>query len=223
MSSGFGWGRYGIDVPLVKTYSVVSDMAYTEPRPLRADARRNRDAILKAAKKVLARYGPDAQMDDIARKAKVGVGTVYRHFPTKEALIGALMVERLEQIATFVEAGLEHEDPFEGFVESLWRGAELGAEDRAISALFGERVSQMTEIHSCQVRLNEAAAELIRRAQATGALRPDVTVEDVPVFMCGVMQAMHQVDRDPNAWRRHLQLIVDGMKAGPHTTPLARG
>ena len=195
-------------------------MALTEPRPLRADARRNRDAILKAAKKVLAKCGPDAQMDDIARKAKVGVGTVYRHFPTKEALVGALMVERLEQIARYVEQGLEHEDAFEGFVESLWKGAELAAEDRAISALFGERVSQMVGIHACQERLNTAAAELIRRAQADGRLRPDVSAADVPVFMCGVMQAMHQADQDPNAWRRHLQLIVDGLKAGPHTTRL---
>src|SRR3712207_944761 len=151
-------------------------MAFTEPRPLRADARRNRDAILKAAKKVLAKCGPDAQMDDIARKAKVGVGTVYRHFPTKDALVGALMVERFEQITQFVEEGLEHEDPFEGFVESLWRGAELGADDRAISGMFGERVNQMVEMHRCQERLNTAAAELIRRAQAAGKLRPDVSV-----------------------------------------------
>src|SRR3712207_4506319 len=150
-------------------------MAFTEPRPLRADARRNRDAILKAAKRVLAKYGPDAQMDDIARKAKVGVGTVYRHFPTKEALIGALMVERFDQIAGFVEEALDDPDPFNGFVRSLWRGAELGADDRAISALFGERVGQMSEIHRCQARLNEAAAELIRRAQDAGKLRPDLT------------------------------------------------
>jgi AcrR family transcriptional regulator len=198
-------------------------MSLTEDRPLRADARRNREAVLKAAKSVLAKCGQEAQMDDIARKAKVGVGTVYRHFPTKEALIAALMAERFEQIAAFVEAALDDPDPWHGFVESLWNGAQLGANDRAISALFGERVAMLAEVKASNARLNAAAAELIRRAQEAGAMRPDVTVDDVPVFMCGVMQAMHQFDRDPDAWRRHLQLVVDGLRAGPHTTPLPRG
>jgi AcrR family transcriptional regulator len=198
-------------------------MAIMEPRPLRADARRNREAVLKAAKAVLAKCGPDAQMDDIARKAKVGVGTVYRHFPTKEALIGALMVERFEQITAFIEAGLEDPDPFNGFAQALWRGAELSAKDRASSALFSERVGELEEVRRCTARLNRAAAELIRRAQEAGAMRKDVTVDDVPVFMCGVTQAMHQIDRDPLAWRRHLQLIIDGLRAGPHTTELGSG
>src|SRR4051794_19049918 len=198
-------------------------MSLADTRPLRADARRNREAVLKAAKHVLARYGPEAQMDDIARRAKVGVGTVYRHFPTKEALVAALMAERFEQITGFVEAGLDDPDPWNGFVQSLWRGAELGAKDRAISALFGERVAELIEVKKSSERLNRAAAELIRRAQASGAMRTDVTGDDVPVFMCGVMSAMHQFDRDPQAWRRHLQLVVDGLRAGPHTTDLPRG
>jgi AcrR family transcriptional regulator len=197
-------------------------MSLTEARPLRADARRNREAILKAAKQVLARCGPEAQMDDIARRAKVGVGTVYRHFPTKDALIRALMVERFEQIADFVEEGLKDPDPWNGFAQALWQGAELGAKDRAISGLFGDRVGEMTEVKEATTRLNRAAAELVRRAQEAGTLRPDVSVDDVPVFMCGVMQAMHQFDRAPDAWRRHLQLVLDGLRAGPHTTPLPR-
>jgi AcrR family transcriptional regulator len=197
-------------------------MSVLEDRPLRADARRNRAAILKAAKAVLAKCGPSAQMDDIARRAKVGVGTVYRHFPTKEALVQALMVERFEEIADHVEAGLQDPDPWNGFVRSLWAGAERGAHDRAISALFGENMAQLAAVKKSTARLNEAAAELIRRAQESGAMRPDVTVDDVPVFMCGVMQAMHQMDRDPEAWRRHLQLVIDGLRAGPHITPLAR-
>jgi AcrR family transcriptional regulator len=197
-------------------------MSVTDARPLRADARRNREAVLKAAKQVLAKYGPDAQMDDIARRAKVGVGTVYRHFPTKEALIGALMAERFEQITSFVEAGLDDPDPWNGFVQSLWNGAGLAANDRAISALFGENVAQLIEVKNATARLNAAAAELISRAQASGAMRDDVTVDDVPVFMCGVMTAMHQFDRDPQAWRRHLQIVLDGLRAGGHTTPLPR-
>jgi AcrR family transcriptional regulator len=195
-------------------------MSIAEERPLRADARRNRDAILKAAKSVLARDGTDAQMDDIARRAKVGVGTVYRHFPTKEALVGALMADRFEQIAAFAEEALQDPDPFRGFVTSLWRGAELGAKDRAITGIFGERTNALMKARQCSERLNAAAAELIARAQAAGTMRADVTVDDVPVFMCGLMQAMHQPGQDPDAWRRHLQIVIDGLRAGPHTTPL---
>jgi len=193
-------------------------MSITGERPLRADAQRNRAAILKAAKYVLAKRGTDAQMDDIARKAKVGVGTVYRHFPTKDALVHALMVDRFDQIAKFVEEGLDDPDAFNGLVTSFWRGAESGAKDRAITGLFSDRMA--IEITGPTERLRAAVAELIRRAQAQGTLRPDLTVDDVPQFMCGLTQAMHQIDGDPNAWRRHLQIIIDGLRAGPHTTPL---
>src|SRR5436305_7830852 len=83
------------------------------PRALRADARRNRDAVLAAAKKLFADQGLDAQMPDVAKAAKVGVGTVYRHFPTKEDLIAALVAERFERLAQKAREGLETEDPWE--------------------------------------------------------------------------------------------------------------
>ena len=196
-------------------------MAIADERPLRADARRNREAILKAAKVVLAKYGTAAQMDDIARKANVGVGTVYRHFPTKEALVRALVAERMETIAGYVVEALEDPDPWHGLVTSLWRGAELGAKDRALSQVFSETSQNFTECAVSRGEMVAASAELIRRAQEAGQMRPDATVDDIPVFMCGVMQAMHQMGHDPNGWRRHLQIVIDGLRAGPHTTPLA--
>lgn len=195
-------------------------MTVVETKPLRADARRNREAILKAAKAVLAKHGTEAQMDDIAARAKVGVGTVYRHFPTKEALIRALIAERMETVASYVVEALDDPDPWHGLTTSLWRGAELGASDRALSAVFSDSSEAFTECASSRGTLLTAATELVRRAQASGQLRPDASVQDIPVFMCGVMQAMHQKGEDPNAWRRHLQIIIDGLRAGPHTTPL---
>src|SRR5512132_3777585 len=90
-------------------------------RPLRADARRNRERILKAAGAVFADRGIDAQMDDVARRAKVGVGTVYRHFPTKEALLEALVRNRFAEIAAIAEDALRHEDGWDGFCELIWR------------------------------------------------------------------------------------------------------
>src|SRR5215211_6632834 len=111
----------------------MSRVAAVDERPLRADARRNREKVLEAARAVFSEHGRDAQIDDVARRAGVGVGTVYRHFPTKEALIEALMVAAFESIAAHAQAALEVEDPWEAFSSVLWRGAEIMSADRALS------------------------------------------------------------------------------------------
>lgn len=198
-------------------------MSITEDRPLRADARRNREAVIKAAKKVFARYGTDAQMDDIARAAKLGVGTLYRHFPTKDALINALMRDRVEQIAAFTAEALDEEDAFEGLVGSMWRGADLAVRDRALSQMFADRVGDAFAEIGSSTGLFANAAALVARAQAQGTLRADFSPADVPVLMCGIMGPMHQMapdSRTPGPWRRHLQIVVDGMRAGPANTTL---
>src|ERR1044071_6862695 len=111
-------------------------MENVAPRPLRADARRSRERVVTAAAVVFAENGRDAQMDDVARRAGVGVGTVYRHFPTKEALIEALMVATFRSIASEAERALEIEDPWEAFATVLWHGAEAMTADRAMSEVF---------------------------------------------------------------------------------------
>jgi AcrR family transcriptional regulator len=189
----------------------------TVAKPLRADARRNRDAILTAAKAVFAKHGPDAQMDDIARRAKLGVGTLYRHFPNKDALVQALLADRFEQIAGFSEEGLEHEDAFAGLCHAMRSGAELAARDRGVSQLFGQ-IGAGAAVAAAQARVLDALGQLIRRARADGTLRPDFAVEDIPYLMCGVVSAMHTIDADN--WQRHLQLILDGMRARPDLDPL---
>src|SRR3954466_946340 len=127
----FRLGRYGIDVPFVKPYS--RRMTIAAQRPLRADARRNRERVLCAARAVFAAQGHEAQMDDVARQAEVGVGTVYRHFPTKEALIEALALEAFGRVAAQAKAALELDDPWEALTQTLWAGAEILAGDRALS------------------------------------------------------------------------------------------
>ena len=97
----------------------MSHVTATDERPLRADARRNRKKVLAAARAVFSEFGREAQMDDVARRAEVGVGTVYRHFPTKEALIQALMVDSFQAIAAQATAALEIEDPWEAFASVL--------------------------------------------------------------------------------------------------------
>jgi AcrR family transcriptional regulator len=179
-------------------------------RPLRADARRNRERILKAARAVFADQGIDAQMDDVARRAKVGVGTVYRHFPTKDALLDALVRERFEVIAGYAREALEREDAWEGFCELIWRAAESNAADRAFCEIVA--FTDKTDVVE-QTGLHASTSELIERAKAQGAMRPDASVTDVEIMMCGagsVMQAMITV---PDVWRRYLTLMLDGLRA----------
>jgi AcrR family transcriptional regulator len=179
-------------------------------RPLRADARRNRERILKAARAVFADQGIDAQIDDVAKRAKVGVGTVYRHFPTKEALVDALVRERFETIAGYAREALEREDAWEGFCELIWRSAEGNAADRA----FCEIVAFTDKRHVvAETGLQASTSELIARARAQGKMRADATETDVEIIMCGAGSVMQAMITEPDVWRRYLTLMLDGLRA----------
>ncbi len=143
MEFRFRFERYGIDVPFVKPYS--RHMTIAAQKPLRADARRNRERVLNAARAVFAAQGHEAQMDDVARQAEVGVGTVYRHFPTKEALISALAVEAFERVAAAARESLELADAWEALTKTLWAGAEILAGDRALAELMAHLPGPVVE------------------------------------------------------------------------------
>src|SRR4051794_27205946 len=114
-------------------------MTQVAGRPLRADARRNRERVLTAAREVFAEHGPEAQMDDVARRAEVGVGTVYRHFPTKEALIDALVAEAFERLLVVAKEQAQRENGgWDALETTLWAGAEILAGDRAGGAVMSE-------------------------------------------------------------------------------------
>ena len=178
-------------------------------KPLRADARRNRERILKAARAVFADHGMHSQIDDVARRAKVGVGTVYRHFPTKEALVDALVRERFEEIAGYAREALERADAWEGFCELIWRAAQRNAADLAFcETLASTDQSRVVE----EVGLARSTNELVRRAIAQGRMRADVTEDDVPMLMCGAGSVM-RTNPASDAWRRYLTLMLDGLRA----------
>ena len=179
-------------------------------RPLRADARRNRARILEVAREVFAEAGLDAQMEDLARRAGVGVGTVYRHFPTKEALVGALVDDYFARLATEAQAAQAVEDPWEAFEGFMWRAADLLGANRALSQITAD--GQMRE-GAIRAGVDEHLGVLIGRAQRAGAMRPDVTPGDVPMIMCalGRVQMLGVAD---DAWRRHLTIMLDGLRAG---------
>ena len=189
-------------------------------KPLRADARRNREKILKAARAVFADQGRDAQIDDVARRARVGVGTVYRHFPTKDALLHALSDELFDVVAAYAEKALERDDAWEAFKDVLWFAGEKTSGDRAFSEVMAAQRDTEPRLCPGQIALSEYVSELIQRAQDSGRMRTDLILEDIPLVMCGIGSASGMDHPRPNAWRRHLGIVLDGIRAEAATRPL---
>jgi AcrR family transcriptional regulator len=187
-------------------------------RPLRADARRNREKVMTAARAAFAEHGSDAQMDDVARRAAVGVGTVYRHFPTKEALFVALLEDTFARIAERARGALDHEDAWAAFSGLMWDAGESLAGDRALAeALQADLTEQPC---SGELELAGIAAELMERAKATGAMRADAVLDDIPMLMCGIGSATVRKHTCDAPWRRHLAIVLDGLRARPDCTRL---
>ena len=182
-------------------------------RPQRADARRNRAKVLESARRQFAGHGLETQIDEIARDAGVGVGTVYRHFPTKQALLEALANDRFEGMAEAARAALELDDPWQGFVDFMTYAARVMAEDRGLS----EAMEQLAEIcggAAERAGLPALSAELVSRAQAAGQLRPDLVPDDVPALVIGIGRAVRGVDGAPvMSWDRYLEIVLAGLRA----------
>jgi AcrR family transcriptional regulator len=189
-------------------------------KPLRADARRNRERVLAAAREVFAEQGRDAQIDDVARRADVGVGTVYRHFPTKDALLNALTDELFDVVAAHAREMLELDDAWEAFRRAMWYGAEKTAGDRAFSEIMAASSYLPPRTSPGKEDLRVTIGELMRRAKAAGQMRPDVEFDDIGLVMCGVGSASRMPHPLPQAWRRHLAIILDGMRAEAASGPL---
>jgi AcrR family transcriptional regulator len=190
-----------------------SPVAPVVERVLRADARRNRDAILAAAKKLFADQGLDAQMPDIAKAAKVGVGTVYRHFPTKDDLIAALAVERFERLADKAREGIEADDAWEGVCEFIRFAANLQADVRGLCEVMGSRPEVMNA-SALAVGLDKLTDTMVKRAQRSGELRKDLDWQDIPMIACS-MGSVTQATMGPGEgrWPRLVELIIDGLRA----------
>jgi AcrR family transcriptional regulator len=179
-----------------------------DARPLRADARRNRERILETARTAFADRGQDVQMDEIAERAGVGVGTVYRHFPTKEALVLELVRESVGGCVEAAAAALEREDPWEA-VESVVRdNAENMARNRGLrDAMAGVDFPDDCPWENSQLR--DHAAALIERAQRAGAMRAGITVDDYQALMCGLAAAIAS-GGDPE---RQSEFALAGLRA----------
>lgn len=192
-------------------------------RPLRADARRNRARIIDAARELFAGEQPNVQMDDIARHARVGVGTVYRHFADKEALMGELVRQRFERFNENLRHALtnEHLGGFAALGDALRANIESVAEDAATRFAFmsgGERV--FAHAASEMEQFMFLAGELVGRAHRAGELREDFQASDIPMVMCGICATIGANKPDWD-WQHHLDLILHGIQL-PGSPPTSR-
>jgi len=181
-------------------------------RPLRRDAERNRVRILASAKVLFAEHGIDVSLDDIARHAGVGVGTVYRRFPDREALIDELLEDKISEIEELAAEALEMDDPWEGLVSFLERSQEKHAADRALKQALLVPNRGAERLAAARARIEPKISMLIDRSKESGQLRPDFEVEDFPMLVemiTAVGDATH--DLAPGVWRRYLRIIIDGL------------
>jgi len=194
----------------------------TGQKELRRDAQRNRERILAAARTLLARDGVDASVEDVTREAGVGMGTLYRHFPTKEELVDAVLEDAFTEIVRFAEQAVAEEDAWLGFTGFLEQVLAQHALNRGLKDVLATSEHGRKRAEAMRTRMRPLLRELIGRAQAQGALRPDFAFEDVPmVFWTGgrVIEATETVA--PDYWRRFLGLFLDGLRASA-ATPLPR-
>jgi AcrR family transcriptional regulator len=183
-----------------------------DQRTLRADARRNRERIMSSARKLFARDGPDAQMDDIAAHAGVGIGTVYRHFPTKEALLTAMVRERFQGFIEIARGAETVSDPFAALAGIMRGSAEAVEGDMAFQlAMMGASQLEWEGIEQEKAAFAEIVTRVIDRGIAVGVVRKDFTFDDFPMLMCGITSTMYYEPGSAN-WRRHLELVLDGIQ-----------
>ena len=183
-------------------------------RPLRRDAQRNRDALLAAARQVVAEHGMDAPLEQVARRAGLAIGTLYRHFPTRVDLLQAIFTEKVRAWLEAAELAAEMDDAWEGFRYFLETTCELQADDRGFNDLASVRLPASPSLDEAQGRIAQLSVQIVERAQRQGSVRSDITPEDLAFVAWShsrITHATHGIA--PNAWRRHLYLLLDGFRA----------
>jgi AcrR family transcriptional regulator len=183
-------------------------------KPLRADATRNRLSILEAADTVFATQGLGASMDDVAAAVGLGVGTIYRRFGSKAALIDALFDQRLEQFEELIRDGARRSTAWEGLCEVMRSFVSIQARNRAVQQLFFTSADDAARL--LRERVEPLLTDLVERAKAEGALRADFAATDVPILANSISRLAHAASpHGPELARRHLELLLKGLAATP--------
>ena len=190
-------------------------------RPMRADARRNYGRLLAEARTAFAEHGTDASLEDIARSAGVGIGTLYRHFPTRHALMSAVFQEAVTALITRSRELAGADQPCAALVE--WLGAIVthAGEYRGLAqALMSTCRDESSALARCNTPLREAGSTLLTRAQTSGAVRPDVSIDDLMQLTNAIALAAEQSPDDPELANRLLKLTLRGLT---HSSPTGDG
>lgn len=189
-------------------------MPSPRPRPLRADAERNRTRILEAARKVFAERGLDVAIEDVAREAGVGVGTFYRRFADKNDLIEALFAARIEELVGLAEAALLEPDPWAALIGFIRASLETQVADRGLREVLLHNRWGREQVALMRDRAAPVAQRLIDRARATGRLREDFAATDLVFIMRMITAAADYAwPVAPELWRRYMGLVLDGLEA----------
>lgn len=201
----------------------LSDVATRAREPgSRRDAQRNRGLLIAAAREVFAEQGVEARVDEVARRAGVGTGTLYRHFPTRETLLEAIFAERIGEFLAAAEAALAEPDAWAGLVGFLETTLEPRSGDRVLKEIFlrhpgGSRLTDSRQ------QLHTLLARLLERAHSQGVLRVDFTLPDLALSLWSFAPVIDATaDAAPTVWRRHLHWLLDGLRpaaATPQTEP----
>ena len=168
---------------------------------------------MQAARTAFAEGGADLPMEEIARHAGVGIGTVYRHFPNKEALLDTLLYDQIGEHLERTRRALAKDDAWDAFRDLVREGAEMTAADQAYCQVVLERKSESRSqsVKELQEVLNGEMGKLLDRAKAEGGMRDDFTVADVPLLFASLAGAIRSSDGD--AWRRQVEFALDGLRA----------
>jgi AcrR family transcriptional regulator len=184
-------------------------------KPMRADARRNYERLLKVAAEAFAEHGESASLDDIAKRAGVGSGTLYRHFPSRQALLEAVYVDAIEALGSRADELARKLAPGEALVEWLYEVCLGTIEVRGLKSLLGSAVSDGSNaaLTACATHMKSAAQRLVEAAQQEGTLRRDVEPVDVLRLAHGVSTASELANGGTQHLRRYLSLLTEGLRA----------
>ncbi|TQM35129.1 TetR/AcrR family transcriptional regulator [Pseudonocardia cypriaca] len=187
--------------------------------PLRKDAQRNLERLVEAARAVFAERGLDVPLDEVARRAGVSIGTLYNRFPTRADLVAAVFADRRETLIEVAEHALAMDDAWAGFAHFVEQVCRMQAADRGYNDLSARSIPQAAPTPD-HLRGRELMGEVVERAKRSGALRPDFVLADMAFVTWAITRTIEATaDVDPDAWRRHLGFVLDGLRA-PAAHPL---
>ena len=193
----------------------------------RSDALRNRAKLVAAARELFAESGVDVSVEEITHHARVGMGTLYRHFPTKDELIDAVLEDAFDEIIRLAREAAAVDDAWEGLTGFFERLLQLHAQNRGVKDIVALRGHGSRRAEAMRARLRPLLAEVVARAHEQGTLRRDFTSDDLPLVFWTANRVI-EVTQDvaPDFWRRYLSLLLDGLRPAAATqlpqAPLTR-